>query len=163
MNFASHFANDREDAKDLVQETMLKAISNYDKFKEGTNLKAWLYTILKNTFINSYRKTTAVKSMVKQSDEVSSSDLFFSSNSNEGQHGFVREDIQKALGKLSEEYYVPFIMHFEGFKYHEIAIHMAIPIGTVKTRIHIARKTLKRSLKPYALGKQVNVLSAMDF
>src|SRR5690606_25595127 len=151
MNFASHFASGYEDAKDLVQETMLKAITNYDKFKEGTNLKAWLYTILKNTFINSYRKTTIVKSLVKQSDEVSSSELFYSSHVNQGQHTFVRADIQQALSKLSEDYYLPFMMYFEGYKYQEIAQHMDMPIGTVKTRIHIARKLLKKSLKPYAL------------
>ncbi|MFD1628446.1 RNA polymerase sigma factor [Pseudopedobacter beijingensis] len=146
---ALHFTHDSDDANDLVQDTMLKAITYYNKFKEGTNLKGWLYTIMKNTFINNYRRFVKINSFVTMTDEITSAQLSFSSTSNNGEHKFVMEDIKKALGKLQEDYYVPFIMHFEGFKYHEIAEYLEIPIGTVKTRIHVARKLLKKNLKAY--------------
>ncbi len=147
--YALHFTHDADDANDLVQDTMLKAITYYNKFKEGTNLKGWLYTIMKNTFINNYRRFVKISSFVIKSDDISSANLMFSATKNDGEPKFVMEDIKKALGKLPDEYYNPFTMHFEGHKYHEIAMQLEIPIGTVKTRIHIARKLLKKSLKLY--------------
>jgi RNA polymerase sigma-70 factor (ECF subfamily) len=150
--YALHFTHDADDANDLVQDTLLKAITYYNKFKEGTNLKGWLYTIMKNTFINNYRRFMKISSFVTKSDEISSANLVFSSTKNYGESKFVMDDIRLALNKLPEEYYVPFSMYFEGHKYHEIADHLEIPIGTVKTRIHVARKLLKKSLKPYDNG-----------
>lgn len=146
---ALHFTHDADDANDLVQDTILKAITYYNKFREGTNLKGWLYTIMKNTFINNYRRFVKINSFVSTAEEISSAQLSFSSTVNGGEPKFVMEDIKKALSRLQEEYYVPFTMHFEGFKYHEIADYLAIPIGTVKTRIHVARKLLKKQLKAY--------------
>lgn len=150
--YALHFTHDDEDANDLVQDTVLKAITYYDKFKEGTNLKGWLYTIMKNTFINNYRRFVKISSFVTKSDEISSANLAFSATNNSGENKFVMDDIKQALNNLSDDYYVPFTMYFEGYKYHEIADHLEIPIGTVKTRIHVARKALKKSLKPYHVG-----------
>ncbi|MGB4776039.1 MAG: sigma-70 family RNA polymerase sigma factor [Daejeonella sp.] len=147
--YALHFTHDPEDANDLVQDTVLKAIIYSDKFKEGTNLKGWLYTIMKNTFINNYRRFVKISSFVTKSDDVSSPNLVFSSTKNSGESKFIMEDIRKALEKLPNEYCIPFTMYFEGHKYHEIADKLTIPIGTVKTRIHIARKILKKCLKPY--------------
>ncbi len=147
--YALHFTHDSDDANDLVQDTMLKAITYYNKFKEGTNLKGWLYTIMKNTFINNYRRFVKISSFVTKSDDISSANLMYSATKNQGEPKFIMEDIKNALGKLPDEYYVPFTMHFDGHKYHEIAEHLTIPIGTVKTRIHVARKLLKKSLKPY--------------
>src|SRR5690606_26851668 len=120
-----------------------------------------LYTILKNTFINNYRRLVKTNSMVTKSDEISSSNLVYSSTSNRGENSFVMEDIKEAMNKLSEDYYIPFTMYFEGYKYHEIADHLAIPIGTVKTRIHVARKTLKKSLKSYAFESQPSMFVGM--
>ena len=163
MHFAMHFAHNEEDARDLVQDTILKAITNYDKFQQGTNLNAWLYTILRNTFINYYRKGNSVKNLVKTCEDVSSADLYYSARVIEGLRSFVRGDTQKALNHLPEEYYQPFMMYFEGYKYYEIAAYLQVPIGTVKTRIHLARKTLKKALKPYTLEKQPHLLAAMEF
>ena len=160
--YALHFTHDDQDADDLVQETVLKAITYHDKFNEGTNLKGWLYTILKNTFINNYRRLVKISTMVTKSDEISSSNLMYSSSSNRGESSFVMEDIQEAMNKLPEEYYVPFTMYFEGYKYHEIADHLSIPIGTVKTRIHVARKNLKKSLKSYAYGMQPPMFAGVN-
>jgi RNA polymerase sigma factor (sigma-70 family) len=147
--YALHFTHDSDDANDLVQDTLLKAITYYNKFKEGTNLKGWLYTIMKNTFINNYRRFVKISSFVTKTDEISSSQLSFSATLNGGEQKFVMDDIKAALGSLQQEYYVPFTMYFEGFKYHEIAENLDIPIGTVKTRIHVARKLLKKDLKVY--------------
>lgn len=147
--YAMHFTHDTEDANDLVQDTLLKAITYYNKFKDGTNLKGWLYTIMKNTFINNYRRFVKISSFITKSEDISSPNLLFSSAKNQGESKFVMDDIRHALNKLPEEYYIPFIRYFEGHKYHEIADFLNIPIGTVKTRIHVARKLLKKSLKPY--------------
>jgi len=160
--YALHFTHDADDANDLVQDTLLKAITYYNKFKEGTNLKGWLYTIMKNTFINNYRRFIKISSFVTKSDEISSANLVFSSTKNQGESKFVMDDIKFALSKLPEEYFVPFSMYFEGFKYHEIADHLEIPIGTVKTRIHVARKLLKKSLKPYDNGMHKPVYAELE-
>ncbi|MBC7914284.1 MAG: sigma-70 family RNA polymerase sigma factor [Pyrinomonadaceae bacterium] len=160
--YALHFTHDSDDANDLVQDTLLKAITYYNKFKEGTNLKGWLYTIMKNTFINNYRRFVKISSFVTKSDEISSANLVFSSTKNQGESKFIMDDIKLALAKLPEEYFVPFSMYFEGFKYHEIADHLEIPIGTVKTRIHVARKLLKKSLKPYDNGVKKPLYAELD-
>lgn len=160
--YALHFTHDADDANDLVQDTMLKAITYYNKFKEGTNLKGWLYTIMKNTFINNYRRFVKISSFVTKSDDISSANLVFSATKNQGEPKFVMDDIKRALSKLPGEYYIPFTMYFEGHKYHEIADHLTIPIGTVKTRIHVARKLLKKSLKPYDGGIKKPVYAEID-
>ena len=147
--YALHFTHDADDANDLVQDTLLKAITYYNKFREGTNLKGWLYTIMKNTFINNYRRFIKISSFVTKTDEISSMQLSYSATVNDGEPKFVMDDINKALSNLQQEYYIPFTMYFEGYKYHEIAERLEIPIGTVKTRIHVARKLLKKDLKAY--------------
>jgi len=147
--YALHFTHDTDDANDLVQDTLLKAITYYNKFTEGTNLKGWLYTIMKNTFINNYRRFIKISSFVTKTDEISSMQLSFSATINDGEPKFVMDDINKALSNLQQDYYIPFTMYFEGYKYHEIAEHLEIPIGTVKTRIHVARKLLKKDLRVY--------------
>lgn len=160
--YALHFTHDSEDANDLVQDTLLKAITYYNKFKEGTNLKGWLYTIMKNTFINNYRRFIKISAFVTKSEDISSSNLLFSSSKNQGESKFVMDDIRRALDKLPDEYYIPFIRYYEGHKYHEIADYLNIPIGTVKTRIHVARKLLKKSLKPYEHPNKKPVCYELD-
>lgn len=147
--YALRFTHDVEDANDLVQDTILKALSYCDKFKEGTNLKGWLYTIMKNTFINKYRRLVKIGTLVTQSEDIHYSNLMYSASKNRGESKFIMDDIKNALRNLSDEYYVPFSMYYDGHKYHEIAEHLTIPIGTVKTRIHVARKMLKKSLHDY--------------
>lgn len=156
--YALHFTHDTDDANDLVQDTLLKAITYYSKFKDGTNLKGWLYTIMKNTFINNYRRISKISACVIKNDEISYANLLFSSSSNQGENKFISEDIHLALNSLGEEYRIPFLRYFEGFKYHEIADEFNIPIGTVKTRIHVARKLLKKQLKPYDKGAKNTVV-----
>src|SRR3546814_9173258 len=90
--YALNFTRDSEDANDLVQDTLLKAITYYDKFKEGTNLKGWLYTIMKNTFINNYRRVVKMNSLVTKSDEIPSSSLLHSATHNNAEGKFVMKD-----------------------------------------------------------------------
>ncbi|MCC9165696.1 RNA polymerase sigma factor [Pontibacter harenae] len=147
---AFNLTRDMDDAKDLVQETLLKALANHDKFKVGTNLKAWLYTIMRNTFINNYNKVIKRSSNIDSTEylKYSISDENFVTQ-NKGTGSFVLNDIQVAIEKLHEEYRTPFMMYYTGFKYYEIAEKLDIPLGTVKNRIHIARKELKAMLKVY--------------
>mgnify|MGYP001026369893 CR=1 FL=1 len=148
--FALRLTKDSEEANDLLQETVLKAFTNRDKFTDGTNLKAWLYTIMKNTFITNYQR------MVRRNTFIDTTDNLHYLNSSENiaenlaYSSFALKDINKAVTKLDDTYKTPFMMHFRGFKYHEIAEKLNIPIGTVKNRIHIARKELKSKLKNYA-------------
>jgi len=147
--FALKLTRDTDDANDLLQDTMVKAFTNKDKFTEGTNLKAWLYTIMKNTFITNYQR------MVRRGTFVDTTDNLHYLNSGDvlvenGAYGdFAMNDIQLAIENLEAVYKTPFMMHFRGFKYHEIADKLEIPIGTVKNRIHIARKLLKDELHMY--------------
>ncbi|EMS34275.1 RNA polymerase ECF-type sigma factor [Mariniradius saccharolyticus AK6] len=147
--FALKLTRDMDDANDLLQDTMVKAFTNKDKFTEGTNLKAWLYTIMKNTFITNYQRMVRRGTFVDTTDNlhyINSGDILVEN----GAFGdFAIDDINNAIEKLEEVYKVPFMMHFRGFKYHEIAEKLNIPIGTVKNRIHIARKLLKGDLYMY--------------
>lgn len=147
--YAKNFTRDQDDANDLVQDTLLKAVTYFTNFREGTNLKGWLYTIMKNTFINNYRRIIKTNSFISKEEEISSANLVVSASQNIGENRFVMDDINQALANLSEDYYIPFTMHFEGYKYHEISDHLNIPIGTVKTRIHVARKVMKKTLTAY--------------
>jgi RNA polymerase sigma-70 factor (ECF subfamily) len=146
---ALRFTKDEEDANDLIQETMYKAISNRDKFKYGTNLKAWLYTIMKNTFITNYQKMMRRNTFIDTTDNLHYINHSNYTATNYGENKFVLKDIQYAINNLDDIFKTPFMMHFRGFKYHEIAEKLEIPIGTVKNRIHIARKELKQELNSY--------------
>ncbi|RZK58585.1 MAG: RNA polymerase sigma factor [Pedobacter sp.] len=147
--FAFKFTRDVAVADDLFQDTMVKALRYVDQFKEGTNIKGWLFTIMRNTFINDYRKDVRKNAIITQEDEISSAHLMKSSSTNAAEGKFAMADIQRSLDKLPKCYYDPFIQYFEGYKYHEIAEDLGIPIGTVKTRIHMARQILKKQLKVY--------------
>lgn len=154
--FAMKLTRDVEDAHDLMQETVLKAFNNQDKFSEGTNLKAWLYTIMKNTFITNYQRMVRRKTFVDSTDNLHYINSSNHTITNSAFNTFAYEEINKALEKLSEVYRTPFMMHYKGFKYNEIAEQLDIPIGTVKNRIHIARKELKARLKNFANKDLVN-------
>lgn len=149
--FALRLTRDREDANDLMQETILKAFSNREKYTDGTNLKAWMYTIMKNTFITNYQRMVRKNTFIDSTDNLHYINSSSSAIDNSAYGKFAMKDINTAIDRLNDTYKVPFLMHFNGFKYHEIADKLAIPIGTVKNRIHIARKELKHKLKNYAI------------
>lgn len=142
---AMRLTRDINDAEDLIQETIVRALTNEDKFQEGTNIRAWLFTIMKNIFINDYRKKTKRNTVIDTTDN-----LYYinasSTISNAGERSFVMNDIRNALMRISNELRVPFLMHFKGYKYNEIAEQLNLPLGTVKSRIFFARKELKQML-----------------
>ena len=142
---AIRLTRDINDAEDLIQETIVRALTNEDKFQEGTNIKAWLFTIMKNIFINDYRKKSKRNTVIDTTDN-----LYYlnasTTISNAGERAFVMNDIRNALMKISNELRVPFLMHYKGYKYHEIAEQLNLPLGTVKSRIFFARKELKDML-----------------
>ena len=147
--FALSLTANREAAKDLVHETYVKALSSKDKFIEFTNFEAWAYTIMKNTFINNYRKAVRQNTIVD-----TTKDLYYLNNSKES--NFIKPDssmqhkeINKHIDKLQDELKVPFLMHTEGYKYKEIAEELDLKIGTVKSRIFFTRKKLMESLVDY--------------
>lgn len=148
--FAIRLTKDIDDANDLIQDTLLKGYTNREKFTDGTNLKAWMFTIMKNTFITNYQKMVRRNTFIDISDNLHMINSVENSTSNLANNSFIQSDINRALNTLEEVYLSPFMMYFSGFKYHEIADSLNIPIGTVKNRIHIARKELKHRLPMYA-------------
>jgi len=148
-NFAMKFTGDLDDAQDLIQDTMVKALRFFETFDEGTNLRGWLYTIMRNTFINDYKKTTRKQSIITQEEDITYAHLLSSAAINKAESTFALRDINLALDKLPESLSVPFIRYVEGYKYHEIADKLGIPLGTVKTHIREARKRLCRQLSMY--------------
>lgn len=145
--FAMSLTRDRDDALDLVQETYIRALTNEDKFHEGTNLKAWLLTIMKNIFINNYRKSSKRNTIVDISENLFLINSSEAITGNQAENDFVMKDLALAINSLDAEYKKPFIMHYNGFKYEEIAEEMDLPLGTIKSRIFFARKQMKDYLK----------------
>ncbi|WP_200975017.1 RNA polymerase sigma factor [Echinicola sp. 20G] len=149
--FALRLTKDLDAANDLLQDTVLKAYTNRDKFSDGTNLKAWLYTIMKNTFITNYQRMVRRATFVDTTDNLHYLNSGDTAVENGAPGEFALNDINKCIDRLDEVYQVPFMMYFKGWKYQEIAEKLDLPIGTVKNRIHIARKILKDDLKVYKL------------
>ncbi|MBO9676048.1 MAG: RNA polymerase sigma factor [Sphingobacteriaceae bacterium] len=148
---AMQFTRDLDDANDLVQDTLVKAIRFFHKFQEGTNLKGWLFVIMRNTFVNQYRSGSRRKSIMTSEEEINDSSLTHSAEHNAAENKLLMDDINKALSKLPDQYKIPFIRHFEGYKYHEIAKELGLPLGTIKTHIHQARIILKKQLEKYSI------------
>lgn len=148
--YALKLTKDNADADDLLQETVFKAYSNREKFEQGTNLKAWMYTIMRNTFITNYQRMVRRNTFIDTTENNHFINSHDSQLENRATGDFVLKDINRAIENLKDMYKIPFTLYFKGFKYHEIAERLAIPIGTVKNRIHIARKELKEVLKVYA-------------
>ena len=140
---------DADDAKDLLQETLYRALANKDKYSIGTNIKAWLYIIMRNIFVNDYRKKIKRNILRDHSAE----DLLINSTKvatiNSGISSLNMKEIQKAIFKLPEVFKTPFVLYFEGFKYTEISNMLSEPLGTIKSRIHFARKLLKAQIERF--------------
>jgi RNA polymerase sigma factor (sigma-70 family) len=147
--FTRRFTSDRDESLDLVQDTMLKALTYKDKFREDTNLKGWLFTIMRNTFINNYRKGQRAKTSRDNTKELYFLNVEDTHTFNKPETNFEYKDIWKNINELRDELLVPFKMHTSGYKYHEIAEHLNIPIGTVKNRIFHARKEIQQKLTGY--------------
>ncbi|MCT4672531.1 MAG: sigma-70 family RNA polymerase sigma factor [Prolixibacteraceae bacterium] len=148
--FALSLTADPERAQDLLQETYLKALTYREKFRDNTNFKAWIYTIMKNTFINDYRRNIKTKTTFDFSNNdyllnISKDTHFPSPDSTHAE-----KEILKNIYRLDKEFREPFLMFLNGFKYKEIAAKLGLPLGTVKSRIFFTRKKLEKWLKEYA-------------
>lgn len=147
--FAINLTKDKESAKDLVQETMYKAIANRDKYIYGTNIKAWLYTIMRNIFINDYRKKAKQRVVLDSTPNDFLLDYNQSAISNLAESTLRLKEIETAIYYLPNIFKEPFLLYFDGYKYHEIAGILHEPLGTIKSRIHFARKLLKKKLSRF--------------
>ena len=141
--FAITLTRDAEAAKDLFQETMYRALVNEDKYKAGTNVKAWLYTIMRNVFINGYRRKAKQQTIFDATPNEALLNANQLSVMNDAASILNHKELLKAIYNLPEIFKTPFMLYFDGFKYHEIAEVLNEPLGTIKSRIHFARKLLK--------------------
>ena len=144
--FAINLTRDNEAAQDLYQETMYKALANQEKYHAGTNIKAWLFTIMRNIFINNYRRKAKHQTVFDNSPN----DFLLNNNqvtvANVAESNIQMKEIRKAIYNLPEIFKTPFSLYFDGYKYHEIAEALHEPLGTIKSRIHFARKLLKEQI-----------------
>jgi RNA polymerase sigma factor (sigma-70 family) len=157
-NFAFRLTNDEDDANDLLQDTYMKAFRFINSFQEGTNAKAWLFRILKNSFINDYRKKSKEPSKVDYQEVEtvynSTEDAEYESTSDlriEAVQDMIGDEVATALNGLPVDFRTVIILcDIEGFTYEEMAKILDIPIGTVRSRLHRARNLLKEKLRSYA-------------
>lgn len=147
--FAINLTKNNESANDLYQETLYKALANHEKYNAGTNIKAWLYTIMRNIFINDYRRNAKRKTVLDSTPEDYLINLSQVTVSNSAESTLREKEILKAIDDLPETFKVPFKLYFEGYKYQEIAAYLDEPLGTIKSRIHFARKLLKEQINRY--------------
>ncbi|MDE5687319.1 MAG: sigma-70 family RNA polymerase sigma factor [Paramuribaculum sp.] len=150
LSFAYMLTNDRDDAYDLLQDTTLKALDNEQRYADNTNFKGWIFTIMRNIFINKYRRMVRNATIVDRSDDlyrINSVDAATALPTPED--SFAEQEITKAIASFSDDYRIPFSMHVAGYRYAEIAKYMHLPLGTVKSRIYYARQYLQIKLKDY--------------
>jgi RNA polymerase sigma factor (sigma-70 family) len=145
--FAYTLTSNYEDAQDLVQETYLKALTNRDKFTANTNLKAWTFTLMKNTFINNYRQSVRNNTILDKTDDLYYLNLTKESGIGLPDADISAKDIQREIKRIDEDQRMPFEMYNQGYKYKEIAEKLNLSIGTVKSRIFFTRKKLMEALE----------------
>ena len=147
--FAVSLTHDQEIAKDLFQETLYKALANRDKYCTGTNIKAWLFTIMRNIFINDYRRKAKHRTIFDNSQNIELGNATKVVVHNDGENSLQLKEINNAIYQIPQIFKVPFLLYFEGYRYHEISEWLNEPLGTIKSRIHFARKLLKEKINPY--------------
>jgi len=161
-SFALKMTNDSDDADDLLQDTLMKAFRFFDKFEKGTNMKAWLFQIMKNSFINNYRKNSKEPNKVDYEDvqnfyeNIKAEDVKSQHYQSDAFSDVLDDEITTALSKLPDDFRtIVFLSDVEGYTYEEIADFVDCPIGTVRSRLHRARKMLYSLLYEYALEKGI--------
>jgi len=149
LRYAYKLTMDHDEAHDLLQETSLKALDNQDKYTPDTNFKGWMYTIMRNIFINNYRKTVRDQTFVDHTDNLYHINLPKDSGFESTESAYDTKEIRRIVNALPREYRVPFAMHVSGFKYREIAEKLSLPLGTVKSRIFFTRQRLQGQLRDF--------------
>lgn len=147
--FAVNLTKNNETANDLYQETLYKALANKEKYNSGTNIKAWLFTIMRNIFINDYRRNAKRRTVFDSTPEDYLINLSQVAVANSAEGNLRQKEIEAAIEGLPETFKVPFKLYFEGYKYQEISEYLDEPLGTIKSRIHFARKLLKEQINRY--------------
>ena len=147
--FAINLTRHTEAANDLYQETLYKALANHDKYNAGTNIKAWLFTIMRNIFINNYRRKAKQKTIFDNTPNDFLINQRQASVANNAEITLRVKEINSAIQQLPEIFKTPFLLYFDGYKYNEIAKVLQEPLGTIKSRIHFARKLLKEQVSRY--------------
>ena len=143
--YAVVFTQDKETAKDLLQETLCRALANQEQYTAETNIKGWLFTIMRNTFINHYRRRSRTKKIFKfYFREFPANKEAATGNPAEG--SLEIKELLAVIHTLPDNLRIPFYLHFEGYKYQEIADLIDITLGTIKSRIHLARKLLREEI-----------------
>lgn len=146
FSFALRLTRSQQDAQDLMQETAMRAYRHRDKFAMGTNFKSWVSTIMRNTYINRYRKAKSRKHVNQPIENFTFALESKSAIPNQGEHDMRMKELKSMLGSIGEIYRIPFMMFYQGYEYKEIAQQMGIPIGTVKSRIFLARQKMKEMI-----------------
>lgn len=149
LNFAYSLTSNRDDAYDLLQDTTLKALDNEDKYVANTNFKGWVFTIMRNLFINKYRQNMRMSVVVDRSDDMYQLNLSQDSGLDTPEGAVSTHEINRVIDGFAPEYREPFSLFIAGYKYAEIAERMNLPLGTVKSRIFLARKKLQVLLADY--------------
>lgn len=148
-NFACQLTANREAAQDLVQDTTLKVLDNEEKYVDNVNFKGWVFTIMRNIFINNYRRQVRSATVIDTTEDLYHLNLSQESGLSTPEGSYAAKEISVAINAFSKEYKVPFTMYLAGYKYSEIAEKMRLPLGTVKSRIFFARRRLQDLLKDY--------------
>lgn len=149
LSFALKLTLNREEAEDLVQDTTLKALYNKDKFVANANFKGWMLTIMRNIFINNYRKSSRENTIIDSSEDCYHLNLSQDSGIGTPETCYAMREISEILAEFPKDYRQPFSMHVAGYKYEEISDRLNMPLGTVKSRIFFTRKRLREILKDY--------------
>jgi RNA polymerase sigma-70 factor (ECF subfamily) len=149
MNFALSLTANRDDAKDLMQETSLKVLDNKEKYVDNRNFKGWVLTVMRNIFINQYHKIVRTQTVIDQNIDLYALDIINDSGFGSPDSSMQLQEITNAIHSLNHDLKVPFSMYVSGYQYNEIAETLHLPIGTVKSRIFFARKELREKLKDY--------------
>ena len=149
LNFAYMLTSNRDDAYDLLQDTTLKVLDNRDKYVENTNFKGWVFTIMRNIFINNYRRIVRSATVIDQTEDCYHLNLSQDSGIESPEGSYAASEIHDAINEFPEKYRVPFSLHVAGYKYNEIADKMNLPLGTIKSRIFFARQELQRRFANY--------------
>lgn len=148
-SFALKLTMDNDAAHDLVQDTTLKALNNEDKFVDDVNLKGWMLTIMRNIFINNYRKNVRENTMVDSTADLYHLNLKQDSGIETPEGAYAVNEISSLLARFPKDFSEPFNLHVAGYKYEEISEKLSMPLGTVKSRIFFTRKRLREILKDY--------------
>lgn len=149
LNFAMMLTSNRDDAYDLLQDTTIKVLDNQDKYTENTNFKGWVFTIMRNLFINNYRRGARQATIIDTTENLYHLNMSQDSGLDSPEGSYTAQEITDAISELADEYRIPFSMMVAGYKYNEIADKMDLPLGTVKSRIFFARKRLQDRFSDY--------------